>query len=124
VIIFGDKDIEYGKLYFVASIEDIKNTPPNSIIYHTYDIKLIKYAKNNQIQNAINITTITEAIFCNALAVDFIIVDKNIAKQIQNIAQNYMFDSKILQTINSIDDIQDVALDEIDGCIYKNILKG
>jgi hypothetical protein len=51
-------------------------------------------------------------------------VNDSISQKIQKIAENYMFDSKILQIIKNDNDIQNVALNGIDGCIYDFIIKG
>ena len=40
----------------------------------------------------------------------------------QKIAENYMFDSKILAIIKSNDELEEIALDEIDGVIYKELI--
>ena len=81
---------------------------------------LIKYCKANSVRCAVKVSSITQAILCNALEVFFIISYD--AKIIQKIADNYMFDSKILQIISSDEDIEKIALNEIDGCIYKEVL--
>jgi hypothetical protein len=123
MIVIGHKDIAYENIYNITNIDDIRNTPANSIVTHNYDITMIKYAQVNNIRNAIKVKNITQAIFCNALEVDYILVEENISKVIQNIAQNYMFDTKILEIISKEDDIENVAIKEIDGCIYESILK-
>ena len=120
MIILGNKNIPYLKIQKVNSIDNIKNTSANTIVYFKYDIELIKYCSINNVKCAVKISNITEAIFCNSLNVFYILA--NDAKQIQKIADDYMFDSKILQIIISDEDIQKIALDTIDGCIYKEIL--
>ena len=122
MIIIGNKHIPHNAFAKINNIDDIKNTKPNSIIVFNYDIELLKYCYNNNIQNAILISNIKDAIFCNSLNWVYIIVEDNIAKKIQNIAINYMFDSKILQIISNDEQIEQVAINEIDGCIYKEIV--
>ena len=121
MLIIGNKNIPYEKIKSINSIEDIKNTSAEFIVYFKYDIDTIKYCFDNNVKCAVYVSTVTESIFCNALDVNFIISNNN-TKQIQNIADNYMFDSKILQIIIDDNDIQKVAINEIDGCIYKEIL--
>jgi len=120
MIIVGNKNIPYQNIVSVNSIDDIKNTNANEIVYFAYDIELIKYCSSNSVKCAVNVSNITEAIFCNALDVFFII--SHDAKSIQDIADNYMFDSKVLQVISNDNDIQNTAKNEIDGCVYKEIL--
>ena len=121
MLIIGNKNIPYQNIKEIEFIDDIKNISANTIVYFKYDIDIIKYCSKNNIRSAVEVLNITEAIFCNCLGVYFIISNTE-AKQIQKVAENYMFDSKILQIINSDNDIQKVAIDEIDGCIYKEIL--
>ena len=120
MIIVGNKNIPYQNIKAINSIEGIKNTSANDIVYFSYDIELIKYCKANNVRCAIKVSNIIESIFCNALEVFFIISYE--AKAIQKIAENYMFDSKVLQIISTDEDIEQTAIDEIDGCIYKEVL--
>jgi len=124
MIIIGNKHIPHSVFTNILCIDDISNTQSNSVVKFLYDIEIIKYCQKNNIQNAVIVNNITESIFCNNLDVDFIIVKNDISKQVQSIAQNYMFDSKILQIIKDDKDIQNIAINEIDGCIYDNLLKG
>jgi len=124
MIIIGNKHIPHSVFINILCIDDISNTQSNSVVIFLYDIEIIKYCQKNNIQNAVIVNNITESIFCNNLDVDFIIVKNDISKQVQSIAQNYMFDSKILQIIKDDKDIQNIAINEIDGCIYDNLLKG
>ena len=122
MIIIGNKHIPHSVFINILCIDDISNTQSNSVVIFLYDIEIIKYCQKNNIQNAVIVNNITESIFCNNLDVDFIIVKNDISKQVQSIAQNYMFDSKILQIIKDDKDIQNIAINEIDGCIYDNLL--
>jgi len=49
------------------------------------------------------------------------VLDK--VKEIQKIAENYMFDSKIIQPIKTDDEVEEVALKGIDGVIYEIVIK-
>lgn len=46
----------------------------------------------------------------------------NLAKTCQNIADSYLFDSKILAIINSEEEIESIALNCIDGAIFLSAL--
>ncbi len=84
-------------------------------------IYLFLQEKNN-LSNAVVVSSIKEAIYCNALNSKYIICDKKLAKAIQKIADNYMFDSKVLAIIEDSEEIEKIALNEIDGVIYSNLL--
>ena len=118
MIIINHLDIPSIDIETISSIDDIKSTQPNSYVWFDYDINIIKYCQNNNINSIVNIINIKEAIFCNALGVKYIITPEDLASTLQNIAENYMFDSKILQKISDDNQIEQIALKGIDGVIY------
>ncbi|ABK82660.1 hypothetical protein Q4Y15_001257 [Campylobacter fetus] len=66
-----------------------------------------------------------EAIFANANGVKFIVCDNlNFARQLQALANDYIFDSKIAVLI--CDDFElEAAIDaRIDASIYKSVIRG
>lgn len=122
MILIGDKLIPYASIFNISSIEDIKNTKANSIISFRYNENLLTYSFKNELDYAVVVSSITEAIYANSLNASYIICEKNISKDIQKIADNYMFDSKVLALIESSKEIEEIAQNEIDGIIYKNVL--
>ncbi|MFA7090673.1 MAG: hypothetical protein WC149_02340, partial [Arcobacteraceae bacterium] len=103
-------------------IGDITHTKPNSTIIFTYDESLMSYCFENNISFAVIVQSIKEGLYCNALRAKYIICQNNLAKAMQTVAQNYLFDSKVLVIIHSNDDLEAIAKDEIDGVIYDNVL--
>ena len=122
MILIGDKLIPFDDLVNISSLEEIKDTKANSIISFRYNEKLLTYSSQNELDFAVVITSIKEAIYSNSLNAVYVICDKNLAKVVQKTADNYMFDSKVLAIINSSDEIEEIAENEIDGVIYKSIL--
>lgn len=122
MILIGDNLIPHKSFSYVDSIMDIEHTQANSTLIFNYDENLLIFCRKNQLDNAVVVTSIKEAIYCNALNCKYIICDKKLAKNIQKIAENYMFDSKILAIIESSDEIEKIALAEIDGVIYSSLL--
>ena len=123
MIILGDKIVPYENTAFISNINEIKNTKANSTLIFFYDVELLKYTFENELPSAVIVTSLTEAIYCNSLNAKYIISDKHLAIQIQKIADNYMYDSKNLVIINSNDEFEHIVKDEIDGVIYKDLLK-
>lgn len=123
MIILGDKIVPYENTAFISNKDEIKNTRANSTLIFYYDVELLKYTSENELPSAVIVTSLTEAIYCNSLNAKYIISDKHLAIQIQKIADNYMYDSKNLVIINSNDEFEHIAKDEIDGVIYKDLLK-
>ena len=117
MIIVGHKDIPFVEFANISCIDDIANTKPNSFVLFDYDIDLMKYCYKNNIDYGVNIFSIKEAIFANSLGAKFILSPKEFAIILQPIVQNYMFDSKNLAIIKSEDEIEELALKEVDGVI-------
>jgi len=123
MVIIGFSEIDNTNIIKIDSIDDIKNTIPKDLIIFDYDLDIVKYCQKNEIFSGVIVKNIKEAILSNYFLINFIIVKKDIAKIVQQIAQNYMFDSKILQIVDSLDEIESVALNEIDGVINKLKIK-
>lgn len=123
MLILGDKLVPFEDMIFINSIEDIKSTKPNSTLIFNYDETLLKYVSKNSLSCAVIVTSIKEAIYANSLNAKYIISKKNLAKKIQKIADNYMFDSKNLAIIKSNDEFERIVKNEIDGVIYEYLLE-
>ena len=117
MIFVGFDEIEHQDIIKINHIDEIANTLANQLIWFEYDLDLVKYCYTNQVEYMVKISNIKEALICNHFLAKYLIVTKDIAVQIQKIATNYMFDSKILQIITSLDEIETVALNDIDGVI-------
>ncbi len=123
MILIGDELVPYGQISFISNIEQINSTKANSIILFNYDEVLLKYAYENELSSAVIVKSIKDAIYCNNLNVKYIISEKSLSKQIQKIADNYMFDSKNLVIIDSNDEFEEIAITEIDGIIYRSLIQ-
>ncbi len=122
MILIGDKLVPFEEIFNISNIEDIKTTKANSTIAFGYNEEIMKYSFENDLNSAIIVNSIKESIYANALNAKYIIASKNLAKDIQKIAENYMFDSKVLAVIESNEEIEEIASYEIDGVIYKTLL--
>jgi hypothetical protein len=123
VIIIGDNLIPFENTKYIKTIENINETKANSTLIFNYNEEVLKYCYENEISSAVIVTSIKEAIYCNSLNVKYIISEKNVAIQIQKIADNYMYDSKNLAIIDSNEEFEKIANDEIDGVIYRKLTK-
>ena len=104
----------------VESIEDINKTVANDTLLFnnlSKDIEIIKYADKNSLPFAIKIENIKDVIFAHNLNTNYIIAPKNIAKIVQDIAQNYLFDAQIFVEISSEEEIEYFAKLGVDGVI-------
>jgi hypothetical protein len=122
MIILGDKLVPYEDFCFINHINDIVNTKPNSTLLFKYDEELLKYCYDNSLNYAVIVDSIKNAIYSNSLGSKYIISLKELSKQIQIIADTYMFDSKNIAIIDSNDEFESIAKAEIDGVIYTSFL--
>ncbi|NVJ52650.1 MAG: hypothetical protein HWD90_03065 [Campylobacteraceae bacterium] len=123
MILIGDNLVPSENLSFIDSIADIEYTIANSTVVFNYDENLLLYCSKNDVEFAVVVENLTQAIYCNALNCKYIICEKKLAKTVQKIAENYIFDSKVLAIIEDSNEIEKVALNEIDGVIYSNLLE-
>lgn len=122
MILFGHPFIKGESFYHVFDIESISNTPPSSGIYVEFDEKnldIIGHAASNSVKLAIYAKNITHIVYASSLGASYIVVDKKLAKTAQDIAENYLFDAKILVFIEYEDEIEELALLGIDGAIFQ-----
>lgn len=127
MILIGHPFIESEHFSKADSIETVANTPSNSTLFMHYNASVIPLCKHcvvNGLKVAIQVDSITEAILANALKVHYIVCEKSLAPEIQKLAENYMFDPKILCIIAAESDIEWCALNEIDGVIFKEVIDG
>lgn len=122
MILLGDTQIPYERIEKIATINDIQNSSPNSTVLFKYNVELLKHCHLNDLSSAVIVSNIVEAIYSNALRAKYIICEQNIAKTLQDIAETYMFDSKIITIICEQNEIENIALMGIDGIIYKDFL--
>eukprot|EP01003_Olkasia_polycarbonata_P004292 NODE_3345_length_368_cov_41.416928_g3263_i0.p1 GENE.NODE_3345_length_368_cov_41.416928_g3263_i0~~NODE_3345_length_368_cov_41.416928_g3263_i0.p1 ORF type:complete len:110 (-),score=4.36 NODE_3345_length_368_cov_41.416928_g3263_i0:7-336(-) len=106
----------------IDAVSDIIATSSNSTVLYNFDFDILKYTQENNINSAVVTKNLQEVIYASTFDVKYIIVKKNIAKEAQNIANNYMLDSKILVIIETNDEIVENAIDEIDGVIYNKVI--
>ncbi len=116
--IFGHNFIENSKFFFTNNIEDIKKTPPNSVVWFDFNKKIIQYAKTQNLPFGVKVISIKELILASASNASYLLVDKIFAKEAQDIANEYMFDAKILLTSKDENDIEFCAKNGIDGIIF------
>lgn len=119
MILLGDQNIPSDHLIKINSFDDINKTPSDSIVLFKYDLDLMKYCDQNNLRYAVIIESITQVVYANILNATYALVDKTMAKTIQDIADNYMYDTKILAKIEFKSDIEWVVLNGIDGAIIK-----
>jgi len=122
MIIIGDEHIPYETIEKISCVEDIKNTQPNATVIFDFDIEILKYTQANDIKSAVKVNNIKDLIYSAELNAYYIIPTNDILEQAQSTADNYMFDSRILAVIESSDEVEALAIKEIDGVVFKSLI--
>ena len=122
-MIILNEPFSYEKFVKVNSIEEIKKTSSNSTLIFDYcesSLSIFEFCKNNNISYGVNINSIKELIFVANLNSKYVFTD-NIkkAKIFQKIANEYLFDTKIILLIENFDKIEEIIFLGIDGVKLK-----
>ncbi|MDE5602667.1 MAG: hypothetical protein K2I71_01945 [Helicobacter sp.] len=103
----------------IESKESIENSLPTDFLILKENLELAKFCFEAGVEYASVITDITKALLLVNLGVKFLITkDLEIAKDLQSLAETYLFDAKILLAITKDEEIKEVAKQGIDGVIF------
>jgi hypothetical protein len=119
MIVLLDEHIPCEDFAKISTRDDIKHSKPNSVVIFDFDKDLMLYCATNDIEYAINVSNITEAVYANSLNAKYIFPTLDIIENIQELANNYMFDSKVVAKIKTANQIEQFALKQIDGVIFQ-----
>lgn len=123
MIIIGHRFIPSENFYHVPNIDAISKTPPSSCIYLEFceeNLDTIEHATKNNVTLALGVKNLTELIYASNLLASYIIVEESLASQAQAIANEYLYDAKVLVNIYEESQIQEFAKLGIDGVIFSN----
>ena len=121
MIIIGHPWVQSQRFCKVFSIEDIGKSTSEDIVLLEPLVDSHSYAahcKKNNIAFAVVVNTLDDALFANALGAKYIICEEDDALMIQPVAQEYLFDTRILVLIHSEKDISKIARGGVDGVIF------
>lgn len=121
MIIIGHPWIKSNRFFKVFSLEDIQKSETDDIILLEPLADSHGYAEHCQVNNipfAVAVNTLHDALFANALGAKYIICQEDDALMIQPIAQEYLFDTRILVLIHNEKEIPKIARGLVDGVIF------
>lgn len=119
MIILGHPLIPFNPLCTVTKIEQINETMSNSTVLFDFSNKeVLEYVISEGLSFALHVKNIKEACLANALKANYILVDETIASGIQIVANEYLFDTKVLLHVNEDNQIEYAAKNSIDGVIF------
>lgn len=121
MLIFGHPYLDSTRFYHIHTIEAITLTPSNALIFIEFSEKnldIITHMQASEIEFALSVTSLKEALFSEHLGAKYIVCTQEIAKVIQGRAEHYLFDAKVLCRIEDDSEIETLAFEGIDGVIY------
>lgn len=121
MLLFGHPYIDFEPFYHIDEIDEIERTPANSTLFLHFresNLDIIKHMQQNNLSFALEAATVSEVVFAHNLGAKYILVKENLAKSAQNIAENYLFDAKILCRLESGTDLAEKISEGIDGVIF------
>ncbi len=125
MIIYGHRYIDSKQFYHIKDIDSISRTPSNSTLLITFkeaNLDLVKYCKANDVAFILEVSSVKEAIFAKNLGAWGVIVERSLARSVQKIAQEYLFDTKVLCRVESDESIESVAFESIDAVVFKEAI--
>lgn len=120
MLLIGHPLLQNEKFYYITAMEQMAQTKPNATLFFDFDVPLSNYAQAQQVTFALHVKNIKELVLANALGASFFIVDKSLAINAQKVADDYLFDGKVMLLGMDENDIEFVALNAIDGIIFKD----
>ena len=100
MIILGHPKIPSPALAPAKTIEEIAATPAGSVALIPFDLDLLRYCSDNDVRTAVHITEVAQSVYANALGATYLFCELELAKKVQKIAENYLFDSKVIAIID------------------------
>ena len=125
MLLFGHRFIPSEKFYHILDIDAILKTPPQSTLFLAWseeNLDIITYMRDNHLNFALEVTTIEELVYAAALGAKYIFVPRELVTTAQRLAENYLFDAKILVFIEDEEEITEIALLGIDGVVFSNAI--
>ncbi|MRI83418.1 MAG: hypothetical protein C6I00_03270 [Nitratiruptor sp.] len=119
MLIFGHPHIPAPILHPIATPEEIDHLPPDHIPLLPFDFALANYCLRQGIKGAIWVETIRQGIYGNALQMAYLVSPTlKLAKELQQIADNYLFDARIIVQIDERL-LEEAVAAQIDGVWLK-----
>jgi hypothetical protein len=121
MLIFGHPWIESSRFVKVFSIDEIKKTEPGDVLLLeplSESIEIVNYCRKNSLIYAVTVGALKDALFANELHAAYVVCQLENAIEIQKIAQEYLFDTKVLVLIEDEKEIETLARFGIDGVMF------
>ncbi|MCD8213746.1 MAG: hypothetical protein LUC34_06850 [Campylobacter sp.] len=114
--LIGHALISYEPIFWAQNKSEILNERQNLFVYNA---AMVKYAKEINAEFSVVCDNIAEAVIANAAEAKFIVCHTDVAKKFADLAQFYLFDSKIACIIKDESDLEVLANLGVDAAIFR-----
>ncbi len=125
MLLFGHPYVPSLPFYHIDSIEALHHTPSNSVVtlfFTPENLDIIEHLRLNSVRFALHIETSTDAVIGENLGASYFIVLPKYAEAIQKVAEDYLFDAKILGYIENTKDLENLIELRLDGAIFADTI--
>jgi len=125
MIIIGHPWIKSNHFFKVFSVKGIEKSKPDDIVLLGPLVdsnELAVHCQENSVPFAVVANSLDDALFANALGARYIICEEDDALMIQPIANEYLFDTRVLVLIHSEKEISKIARGGVDGVIFADAI--
>ena len=119
MILLGHPLIESKPFYRINLITSISKTPAQATVFFEFNPNFAQYCTTQNISFAMHVKHIKELVLAHALGASYFVVDKALAAHAQKIANDYLYDGKIILLSNDDADIEFAASHGIDGILFE-----
>lgn len=121
MLLFGHPYIDFEPFYHIDEIDEIEHTPANSTLFTHFkeeNLDIIRHMRKNRLTFALEAANLSEVVYAHNFGAKYILVCEELARSAQNVAENYLFDAKILCRMESGASIEEKISEGIDGVIF------
>ena len=124
MIIIGHKALQSPKFRAIQSIDDIKKTSANEVVFFSDSFEIARHCNECEITYAVEVCRVVDLMIYANLGAKYIVIwRKKLAQICQKLANEYFLDSKILLVVRDENGIEKTAKLGIDGVIFESVLK-
>lgn len=123
MILIGHPDVKSNPFYAISAQEQIAKTPSQASLLIEFDTNLCSYCAQHKLSFGVHVKSIKSLVIAHALGASFLIVDTSLALNAQKIANEYLFDAKILLLCDDEESIEFCALHGIDGILFSQSIQ-
>ena len=124
MLIFGHDLIPSKPWRRVKTQGEIASTLSNAIVVLDFDsLNVTTYCKEQDVDFALEVKSIKEALIASALGASYLFCSQDAAKEIQVIANEYLWSAKVIVPIENESELEAIAKTGIDGAIFAQSIR-